>query len=221
MTRIAPSPPSPRSSGPANAQQPGDARAMQDALASARGRMPPMGYGPTPRDRAAAGLAGRADAENGSLGQRGALSARLEMPAAEQPAADAMTVPLDAAPEALVRRRAQREQVETGLAMAGQSGGPVLTTMPAMPSPQADPSAFAQLMADIWTRENGRGTKEILVRFGDRAWPATGARLIRNAAGALDITVLMDAPSVHDLRPLETALGSAGVPLGALTTEPA
>ena len=49
----------------------------------------------------------------------------------------------------------------------------------------------AQVLADLWTRENGRGAKEIRVRFGEDAWPATGARLVRNAAGALHHVILV------------------------------
>ena len=117
-------------------------------------------------------------------------------------------------------KRHEREEGLPGFAAQAQSPTPV--AMPMMPALQVDPSAFAQLLAELWTRENGKGAKEVTVRFGARSWPATGARLVRNAAGALDIALeLGDRGAVHGgrLDTLAEALQDAGVSLGSLTAE--
>ena len=103
------------------------------------------------------------------------------------------------------------------------AAAPVPLALPAMPAAHVDPSGFAQMLADLWTRENGRGAKEIRVRFGEDAWPATGARLVRNAAGALDIALhVAPAGAGYDRRlgNLGEHLRAAGLPLGALGIDP-
>ncbi|MDT8757387.1 hypothetical protein MZO42_01625 [Sphingomonas psychrotolerans] len=122
---------------------------------------------------------------------------------------------------ALRQEREARERQDGLFGFAGHAQ-PQATAMPAMPAAHVDPGAFAQMLADLWTRENGKGTKEVTVTFGDAAWPATGARLVRNAAGALDVSLLLGdrAPPYGDaLRELETQLRDAGVALGSLSTE--
>lgn len=124
---------------------------------------------------------------------------------------------------ALRQEREARERQDGLFGFAGQPQ-PQQMAMPAMPAAHVDPGAFAQLLADLWTRENGKGSKEITVTFGDRAWPATGARLVRNAAGALDVALLVgDGAPPYDgaLRQLEAQLREAGVALGSLSTEAA
>jgi len=123
-----------------------------------------------------------------------------------------------------VSLKQEREARERQDALFGFTGQPQVQpmAMPAMPAAHVDPGAFAQLLADLWTRENGKGTKEVTVSFGDRAWPATGARLVRNAAGALDVALLLgDGAPPYDatLRQLEAQLRDAGVALGSLSTE--
>lgn len=105
-----------------------------------------------------------------------------------------------------------------GQSFAGQLAAPVVG-VPTMPAPHVDPAAFAQLLADLWTRENGKGSREISVRFGSDAWPATGARLVRNAAGTLDISLEVGGgdPSYADRLPgLARHLNDAGIAVGAL-----
>lgn len=120
----------------------------------------------------------------------------------------------------------EREARERQDALFGFTGQPQVQpmAMPAMPAAHVDPGAFAQLLADLWTRENGKGAREVTVSFGDRAWPATGARLVRNAAGALDVALLLGdgaPPYEGALRELAGQLRDAGVALGSLSTEAA
>ncbi len=95
--------------------------------------------------------------------------------------------------------------------------------VPDMPGPHVDPSAFAQLMTQLWLREKGKGTREVRVSFGEDAWPATGARLVRNAGGALDIQLhVADGGAAFDgetLGGLQSQLASHGLAVGALHLE--
>lgn len=183
---------------------PGDVRAMKDALAAARGRTgPPEQLGP--RGSKAGALLKEASA-------KGEATATPEQPATG-----------DRAVAALDPRQEEREQFE-GFGQPGQPNASAPQSMPTMPSPQAHPGAFAQMLADLWTRENGKGSKDVSVRFGERAWPATGARLVRNAAGTLDVTLYVGDRGQRyggDLSGLAGALGEAGVDLGSLELEAA
>lgn len=121
---------------------------------------------------------------------------------------------------ALRQDREARERQDGMFGFAHAQPQPM--AMPAMPAAHVDPGAFAQMLADLWTRENGKGTKEVTVTFGDRAWPATGARLVRNAAGTLDVSLLLgDRAPPYDgaLRELEAQFEGAGIALGSLSTE--
>ena len=77
------------------------------------------------------------------------------------------------------------------------------------------------MLADLWPRENGRGPREVRVRFGAATWPATGARLVRSADGLLDVTV-EQAPGTPalSLAGLDEALAERGLAIGqvAVTT---
>ena len=94
---------------------------------------------------------------------------------------------------------------------------------PDMPGPHVDPSAFAQLMTQLWLREKGKGAREVRVSFGEDAWPATGARLVRNAGGALDIQLhVADGGAAFGedtLGGLQSQLASHGLAVGALQLE--
>lgn len=86
-------------------------------------------------------------------------------------------------------------------------GAGFATPMQAPPpsSAHVDPGAFADMLTTIWTREQGRTAKEVRVSFGDAAWPATGARLVRLEDGSLKVTVSVgyrgaDVGSLDDLR---------------------
>ena len=64
----------------------------------------------------------------------------------------------------------------------------------AMQAPQpvaahVDPSVFADMLTNIWTREQNKTAREVRVSFGDEAWPATGATLLRLDDGSLRVTV--------------------------------
>jgi len=126
--------------------------------------------------------------------------------------------------EASLRQEREARERQDGLFGFAGNAQPQAMPMPAMPAAHVDPGAFAQMLADLWTRENGKGTKEVTVTFGDSAWPATGARLVRNAAGALDVALLLGGgapPYGGTMRELEAQLRQAGVALGSLSTEAA
>lgn len=188
---------------------PGDVRAMHEALEAARGRIDRPAPQPGRKGLAQPGgkpYMGRQDAAR-DLGEgRRDLAALRD--AAEEPAA---------------RLRSLRESADGVGQWGGQGAAVAPGAMTAdFPAAHVDPGAFAQMLADLWTRENGRGSKEVRVRFGDRAWPATGARLVRNAAGALDVALLVgDGGRAYGdrLAGLEDALGAAGVNLGSLAVE--
>jgi len=198
----------PRSTGPSEArapnsaaQQQGGAQAMRDAFASARGKVDTLSEGAGKLKHKGLGnkeLAGRE--------QKGEAHGRTD---AEAPRGSTPT-------------QSERQADGQGLALTGQPAPPPPATIPAMPAAHVDPSAFAQAMADLWTRENGRGAKEVRVRFGDSAWPATGARLVRNAEGTLDIALTTDRTSgQYDARldSLRGHLADAGLDVGALSVE--
>lgn len=189
----------PRSSSPAARGEvradPQDVRAMSDAFDKARGKMEKL---------------------PGQAGKK-ALPGR-----APETARDAFS-PRPTGDETKTRLSSQREGTEGLAGWSGQGAALAPVVIPADPAaPHIDPSAFAQMLADLWTRENGRGAKEVRVRFGDRAWPATGARLVRNAAGTLDVALLVgDGGRAYGdrLAGLEEALVQSGVELGSLGLE--
>jgi hypothetical protein len=62
----------------------------------------------------------------------------------------------------------------------------------------------------------------VRVKFGANAWPATGARLVRNAAGTLDIAIQVgDGGKTYGdgLPGLQDQLGRSGLAVGALAIE--
>lgn len=181
-----------------------DVRAMGDAFARARAKMPPEAAG----SRAAPAKTGTGkDAPRASSG-----------PATGESRERAAALPTD--DRHAIHREEERDTggQSGGQPFAGQLAAPVVG-VPTMPAPHVDPSAFAQLLADLWTRENGKGAREVSVRFGRDAWPATGARLVRNAAGTLDISleVASGSPDYTDRLPgLARHLHDAGIGVGAL-----
>lgn len=185
-----------------------DVRAMRDALASARRQMPPT----------------RQPVEQKQQRQPLREFAKAATPQKDAPdAADAQSDPLS---DPLLRDRERHEeqgrQSGDGQSLGNQPTPIPVATVTAMPSPQVDPSGFAQMLADLWTRENGKGAKEISVRFGKSAWPATGARLARNAAGALDIALQVgDRGRAYGERlpGLEAHLAGSGIDVGTLAIE--
>lgn len=117
--------------------------------------------------------------------------------------------------------RDARQDAQPGLIQLAPQATPMIA-MPAMPAPQVDPSAFAQLLTQLWLRERGKGAKEVRVSFGADAWPATGARLVRNAGGALDVQLHIAAAGSLDgeeLDGLRDRLVSQGLAIGALQLE--
>jgi hypothetical protein len=114
-----------------------------------------------------------------------------------------------------------RQDAQPGLIQLAPQAPPMIA-IPAMPAPQVDPSAFAQLLTQLWLRERGKGAKEVRVSFGADAWPATGARLVRNAGGALDVQLHVAAAGTFDgetLDGLRNQLAGQGLAIGALQME--
>lgn len=186
--------------------QPDDVRAMKDALGAARARL----FGKEQPGEEQAGPLQPKPGKGLAQAER-----RGEAPVQQREAFG------DFRETTLRQEREARERQDGLFGFAGHAQ-PQPMAMPAMPAAHVDPGAFAQLLADLWTRENGKGTKEVTVSFGDRAWPATGARLVRNAAGTLDVALLLgDRAPPYDgaLRALEAQLRDAGVALGSLSTE--
>jgi hypothetical protein len=182
------------SSAPTRAD-PNDVRAMREAIDAARGRV----------DKAAGQPGRKAHGQvTAERGREGVVADRHQ----EQPVS---------------RLRSRQEGSEALAGWNGQAPAAVTTTVAAdVTAPHVDAGAFAQMLADLWTRENGRGSKEVRVRFGDRAWPATGARLVRNAAGSLDVALLVgDGGRTYGdrLGGLEDALTGAGIDLASLAIE--
>jgi hypothetical protein len=181
---------------------PADVRAMNEALAKARLQTKEQPGAPI-QQKGAKGLV--------------QTERRSEVPVQQREAFG------DARDTALRQEREARERQDGLFGFSGHAQ-PQPAAMPAMPAAHVDPGAFAQMLADLWTRENGKGTKEVTVTFGDRAWPASGARLVRNAAGTLDVALLLgDRAPPYDgtMRELEAQLRGAGVALGSLSTETA
>ena len=85
----------------------------------------------------------------------------------------------------------RRDDSATAMLLPGPVPGGFATPMQA-PVPAAahvDPGAFADMLTRIWSREQGKTAREVRVSFGDAAWPATGARLLRLDDGSLRVTV--------------------------------
>ena len=181
-----------------------DVRAMGDAFARARAKLQPDGTAPHP---APAKTGTGKDAPRTPTGT--ATGETRERTAA---------LPTD--DRHAVHREEERDTggQSGGQSFSGQLAAPVVG-VPTMPAPHVDPSAFAQMLADLWTRENGKGAREVSVRFGKDAWPATGARLVRNAAGTLDISLEVangSADYADRLPGLARHLHDAGIGVGAL-----
>ncbi len=187
-----------------------DVRAMSDAFTAARATMK-NGLGEQP---AQAGKGERKGTMPATKGERAAH------------------VPADGASDRAAFDRALAERHGSGgssehfgdgaaFGAGAQGAAPTVVHAPAMSSPQVDPGAFAQMLADLWTRENGKGAKEVRVRFGGDAWPATGAVLVRNAGGGLDIAVQTARGGGTSLRTgeLGARLDEVGLGGGALTVE--
>lgn len=193
----------PQPGNPQPAAKPEDVRAMSDAFAAARAKMKldPFAARPGGKQQASPKMPAKGDAK-AAPPPSAALVAAFERAGAD-------------------RRQAEKFAEGQGFAPGGQGAAlaPPPIALPAIPAPQVDPSAFAQMLADLWTRENGRGSKEVRVRFGSDAWPATGALLTQSADGLLDITVDMargDLPVATD--GLRDALAARGLMIGRLAT---
>ncbi|TCP34366.1 hypothetical protein [Sphingomonas sp. BK235] len=199
--------------GPARAPSASDVREMGDAFARARARLAQDG-----------GRARAQPAPQTGAGKEGARASRDPAAGTTGPRGEREALATDRDPFAdpLRRERGQEDGGQGGgQSLAGAPPAPVVG-VPTMPAPHVDPAAFAQLLADLWTRENGKGAREVSVRFGRDAWPATGARLVRNAAGTLDIALEVgDGGRAYadQLPGLAQRLAGAGVALGALALD--
>jgi hypothetical protein len=119
--------------------------------------------------------------------------------------------------EATSRRlRLDPEMPDLALA-AGALAAPAGAFAIAPPPATIDPSAFADLMNQLWLREQHKTTREVRVRFGDAAWPATGARLTRLDNGSLDIEVSIGRHARGgDIDVLRANLAARGLPVASV-----
>jgi hypothetical protein len=185
-----------------------DVRAMSEAFARAKGD----GRSPV----------GKLLVQGGKLQGEKKTATPLAQGASEFRAELAQAAGLRAADErgSLDRREAEQggehalAQLAPGQPAAAHGAAP----LPA-PAPHVDPAAFAQALADLWTRENGRGDKRVQVTFGAAAWPATGAELVQSADGVLDVTVAVAAggPALPSAE-LKDAFAAAGLTVGRVAT---
>ena len=77
-----------------------------------------------------------------------------------------------------------------------------------------DPSVFADMMDQLWLREQNRQTREMKVKFGDSAWPETGASVLRLDDGSLSITVGVAPHGLPgDLERLKRQSAERGLPV--------
>lgn len=148
---------------------------------------------------------------------------------------DANGKPLPPPNSALARARGDGERQseartdlgkdDTALAtlLGTAQGAGFATPMQAPPpsSAHVDPGAFADMLTTIWTREQGRTAKEVRVSFGDAAWPATGARLVRLEDGSLKVTVSVGyrGADVGNLDDLRDRMGLRGLSVADIAIE--
>jgi len=101
----------------------------------------------------------------------------------------------------------------------GQALADAPMIVPNAPSPMVDASGFAQLLSQLWAQAKQKNEREVRVKFGPNAWPATGARMVMNAAGSLDIALQMERGAPDDLSGLADGLARSGVAVGSLAAE--
>ena len=101
----------------------------------------------------------------------------------------------------------------------GQALADAPMIVPNAPSPTVDASGFAQLLGQLWAQAKQKTEREVRVKFGPNAWPATGARMVMNAAGTLDIALQMDRGGPEDLSGLADSLARSNVQIGALSVD--
>jgi len=112
------------------------------------------------------------------------------------------------------------DQAQASVTSLAPGQGPLV--VPAAPAPHTDPTAFADLLARLWLREREQRTREVRVNFGEAAWPATGARMVRGADGRIDIAVIVgdrDIGVEEGLGTLRERLGARGLIVGTLDIE--
>ena len=195
---------------------PHDVGAMRDALAAAKGSVDRQAGGKAAAGKApGGGPAG--DKQAGTPGKK-----HLASPGGER-GREAEATPAEAETSPTAHLKSREEGADSLAGWAGQGAGAAQAAAAANPqAPHVDAGAFAQMLADLWTRENGRGSKEVRVRFGDRSWPATGAVLVRNEGGTLDVALQVgDGGQAYGtaLPDLESAMRDSGIALGSLSIE--
>ncbi|MBA2934207.1 hypothetical protein HZF05_08845 [Sphingomonas sp. CGMCC 1.13654] len=172
-----------------------DMHAMKDAFTLAR-------KGEQPQGRLAVPTKGEGKAMPGEAGEK----------------AEAAVDGLDQRQTVLRDDRDQDQGDAQGWAF-GQALADAPMIVPNAPSPTVDASGFAQLLGQLWAQAKQKNEREVRVKFGPNAWPATGARMVMNAAGTLDIALQMDRGGPEDLSDLARRLGQSGIATGTLAAE--
>lgn len=174
-----------------------DVHAMKDAFALARKGGQPQGRLP---------VQAKGEGKDG-------------LPGEGREKAEAMVDGLDQR-QTVARDDRDRDQGDAQGWAFGQALADAPTIVPNAPSPQVDASAFAQLLGQLWAQARQKNEREVRVKFGPNAWPATGARMVMNAAGSLDIALQMERGGPDDLSGLADGLARSGVAVGTLAAEP-
>jgi len=133
-----------------------------------------------------------------------------------------MKAPMVAIEAAPLDRGQEQDALASLLTPAGGLGAPAQVAAPPPPTSFVDPSAFADLLTSLWLREQGRTAREVRVSFGDSAWPATGARLIRQEDGSLRVAVTLGDRGAGDHRSTEALkerLHARGLPVADISFE--
>ena len=173
-----------------------DVHAMKDAFALAQKGGQPQGRMPVPA---------KGEGKDGLLGEG-------------REKADAAVDGLDQR-QTVSRDDRDRDQGDAQGWAFGQALADAPMIVPNAPSPQVDASAFAQLLGQLWAQARQKNEREVRVKFGPNAWPATGARMVMNAAGSLDISLQMEPDGPDDLSGLADSLARSGVAVGSLAAE--
>lgn len=173
--------PAPARSVDRAAPQDHDSKALADEFAAAakRGKLP-LGSRSLPRTS----MTGETVAEHGSEGDK-------MVPPNAMPHRSATSLPRSSpgAPDSLSEIHRDDSATSSLFLQSSGPGNPLPVQAPPPGAAHVDPSAFADMLTRLWTREQGRTSREVRVSFGDEAWPATGARLLRLDDGSLQVTV--------------------------------